>query len=279
MSAVLPIVSRLTPRVIRILGFNPGKMTLQGTNTYIIGTGKKRILLDTGEKGKKEYVNKLKELLHQESISIDQVIITHWHGDHIGGLGDITNIVGDGCIAWKYPRSDIKNESYDDLAIHNLKNQQELSVEGASLRIIYTPGHTTDHVVVYMKEENALFSGDCILGEGTAVFEDLYDYMKSLSIILNLKPDIIYPGHGPVLEAPAEKIEHYISHRNLRESQIKDVLKRKEKPLSEMDIVRIIYKDTPESLYLAASNNVNQHLLKLEKEGIVRKKESGWIMA
>ncbi|CAH1396949.1 unnamed protein product [Nezara viridula] len=279
MSAVLPIVSRLTPRVVRVLGCNPGKMTLQGTNTYIIGTGKKRILLDTGEKGKKDYIKKLKEFLHQESVSIEQVIITHWHGDHIGGLEDVTSIIGDGSIAWKFPRSDIKNESYDGITIHNLQDQQELSVEGASLRIIYTPGHTADHVVVYMKEENALFSGDCILGEGTAVFEDLYDYMKSLSIILNLKPDIIYPGHGPVLETPVEKIQYYINHRNLRESQIKDVLTRKEEPLSEMDIVRIIYKDTPESLYLAASNNVNQHLLKMEKEGIVHKKDSGWVLA
>ncbi|CAH1396950.1 unnamed protein product [Nezara viridula] len=168
MSAVLPIVSRLTPRVVRVLGCNPGKMTLQGTNTYIIGTGKKRILLDTGEKGKKDYIKKLKEFLHQESVSIEQVIITHWHGDHIGGLEDVTSIIGDGSIAWKFPRSDIKNESYDGITIHNLQDQQELSVEGASLRIIYTPGHTADHVVVYMKEENALFSGDCILGEDSS---------------------------------------------------------------------------------------------------------------
>ncbi|XP_066903270.1 beta-lactamase-like protein 2 homolog isoform X2 [Halyomorpha halys] len=277
MSTVLPIVSKLTPRVIRILGCNPGKMTLQGTNTYIIGTGKK-ILLDTGEKGKKDYINELKKILHQESASIEQVIVTHWHGDHIGGLRDVNSIIGDELSAWKYPRNDVKNESYDGITIHSLQNQQELSVEGASLRIIYTPGHTTDHVVVYMKEENALFSGDCILGEGTAVFEDLYDYMKSLNIILNLKPDVIYPGHGPVLETPVEKILYYINHRNQRESQIKEVLAKKEQPLSELDIVKIIYKDTPESLYLAASNNVNQHLLKMEKEGIVHKNERGWIL-
>lgn len=54
--------------------------------------------MDTGEKGKEDYINKLKELLHQESISIEQVIITHWHGDHIGGLGDVTHIIGDGKI-------------------------------------------------------------------------------------------------------------------------------------------------------------------------------------
>lgn len=87
-----------------------------------------------------------------------------------------------------------------------------------------------------------MFSGDCILGEGTAVFEDLSDYMKSLNLILGLKPDIIYPGHGPVIESPLPKIKFYIDHRMLREKQIFDFMKENVgKKITAMNIVKKIY--------------------------------------
>merc|ERR1712098_494724 len=102
------------------------------------------------------------------------------------------------------------------------------------------------------------------------VFESLYHYMKSLEIILSLRPSVIYPGHGPVIEDPIPKIEYYIKHRLAREAQILECLQSAgESGLGTMDIVRTVYKETPEKLWKAAEVNVKHHLEKLEKENKV----------
>ncbi|GFG34741.1 hypothetical protein Cfor_04621 [Coptotermes formosanus] len=100
--------------------------------------------------------------------------------------------------------------------------------------------------------------------------------MNSLHRILELKPTCIYPGHGPVVENPLPKIEYYINHRNKREEEILGVLKEKGTTMSEMDLVKIIYIDTPENLHTAAASNVNHHLCKLLKEKKVLQCGSKW---
>lgn len=67
-------------------------------------------------------------------------------------------------------------------------------------RIHHTPGHTTDHVIITLEEDEALFSADSVLGEGSTVFEDLKDYLNSLQLILDLNPKVIFPGHGSVIK-------------------------------------------------------------------------------
>ncbi|XP_068237612.1 beta-lactamase-like protein 2 homolog isoform X2 [Palaemon carinicauda] len=279
MSAVIPKVTHISPRIIRVLGCNPSPMTLQGTNTYLIGTGRRRLLLDVGEPGNNEYISQLAQVLKQNNASLEKIVISHWHHDHIGGLGDVLKVSQeDTPSVHKFPRNDAEEEpAIVDLL--SLTHQQEMKVEGATVRVHHTPGHTTDHVILELPEERAVFSGDCILGEGTAVFEDLHSYMGSLKAILDLEPEVIYPGHGPVIENPIERIKHYIDHRNQRESQIVEVLTESPKKfLKAMELVKTIYKETPEILHPAAEVNVNHHLEKLLKDGLVYRENNTWCL-
>ena len=111
--------------------------------------------------------------------------------------------------------------------------------------------------------------GDCILGETSAEFEDLYDYMNSLHKILKLNPATIYPGHGPVVKNGEERVRQYIEHRNKRNEQIMEALKSSKEPLNPEELVKIIYVGLNENLIHAAMFNVSNHLSALLKQNRV----------
>jgi ribonuclease/clavin/mitogillin len=155
---------------------------------------------------------------------------------------------------------------------------QTFQVDGASLRAVYSPGHAQDHMAFILEEEDAMFTGDNVLGHGTAVFEELATYLNSLEKMRGAFRGRAYPGHGAVIADGPSKIAEYVRHRKQREDQVIQVLKScKSSPGREagegevdewtsMEIVKIIYKDVPENLHLPANGGVMQILRKLEEE-------------
>ncbi|CZT20177.1 probable metallo-beta-lactamase domain protein [Ramularia collo-cygni] len=265
----LPDVERISPRVVRILGGNPSKYTLQGSNTYLIGQGRRRILLDTGE-GKPAWKATLQTVLKDENAVIEKVILTHWHGDHVGGVSQVLELCDEKPAVYKNQPGDGQT---------NFEDGEVFRTEGATLRAFHCPGHTVDHMAFILEEENAMFTADNVLGHGTAVFEDLTAYMDSLTRMEKVFSGRAYPGHGAVIQDGRAKIKEYISHRKQREQDVLGVLK--EKPTSgregwdSMDAVRIIYKDYPENLHEPAHGGLKQVLKKLESDGRVKQLEDG----
>jgi glyoxylase-like metal-dependent hydrolase (beta-lactamase superfamily II) len=221
--------------------------------------------LDTGEADNHEYLETLKHFLAENQINLHRIIITHWHDDHIGGLANIMRNIKTNCYAiqkYQLTEKDVGSQ----FKYNYLEDGEVIRTEGATLKFYHTPGHTEDHLVAVLAEDNTMFSGDCILGEGTAVFENLRKYMTSLGIILSLNPSTIYPGHGPVVDDPATKVREYIGHRLKRELEIMSALPFKEtEAITIAQIVDKVY-EIPDALKPAAGVNVGHHLSKLEEE-------------
>lgn len=240
----------------------------------MVGTGRDRLLIDTGE-GKPSWPSAIKTVLKEEGATIKEVIMTHWHRDHTGGQGDLLRMS---------PQTKVYKHMPDESQL-DIADGKTFVVEGASLRAVFSPGHTQDHMALVLLEEDAMFTGDNILGQGTAVFESLGDYMSSLERMQSAFGGRAYPGHGPVVEDGPGRVQQYLRHRQQREDQVLQVLRSsKSSPgrndgeaeaWTSMEIVNIVYKDVHESLHAPAEGGVVQILSKLAEEAKVTEDEAG----
>ncbi|KAH6884204.1 metallo-beta-lactamase superfamily protein [Thelonectria olida] len=253
-------VEDVTERVTRILGGNPGSMQLQGTNTYLVGSGSDKILIDTGE-GKPLWIENVIKLLEERDIDIIYVLLTHWHGDHTQGVPDL--------IAYNPAYTDRIYKNNPDPGQLPIADGQVFAVKGATIRAVHTPGHATDHMCFLLEEENALFTGDNILGHGYSVEEDLGEYLRSLKKTKSLKCAKGYPAHGIKIENLPAKIEQYIRHKEFREQQVLEALPSRKNGggVTVPDLLKRLHGDlSAEVMELALEPFINQVLWKLAEE-------------
>jgi glyoxylase-like metal-dependent hydrolase (beta-lactamase superfamily II) len=237
---------------------NPGPLTGEGTNTWMIA-GAEPTLIDAGV-GAPAHLAALADELAGQPLA--RVLVTHGHSDHASGAPALRG-------AWPGVELCRFGTSHEP-GWRMLHDGDRVHAGDATLEVIHTPGHAPDHVCFWNAASGDLFGGDLVLLETTVVIPaghggDLRAYLASLSRVAALEPVRIYPGHGPVIERPLDVIAGYIAHRRSRERQ---VIRCIEQGVRDPDqIVDRIYPALPSHLRDAARMTIVAHLEKLEHDG------------
>ena len=293
-------VETLSPRVTRVLGLNPSALTLRGTNTYLVGTGAERVLIDCGE-GRRGYADLLKGAMREAGVTrIAAVLCTHWHPDHVGGLASVRRALGENVPAYKVIRKDKGEHALSERtkgsvrAYVPIEDDDVIRVEGATLRALRTPGHTTDHACFALEEEGAIFAGDCVLNGSTTDFEDLTAYSTSLA---RLKDELasfarrgtalggknrLYPSHGDVVADGVAKVNGYIAHRVSRENMLLSTLREHVREgLTAWELTRAMYASLVSTLvlYTSCAKITRLHVQKMLDDGVVRESRTASALA
>jgi glyoxylase-like metal-dependent hydrolase (beta-lactamase superfamily II) len=243
-------VVAVTDRASCVLAANPGIMTLDGTNTWILREpgAARSIVVDPGPSDEAH----LQAVLAAAG-SVGLVLFTHRHFDHTEALGRFAELTG-------APSRSIDPEFTRGAS--PLVDGETLDVDGLLVDVVATPGHTTDSTCFRLVADGSLLSGDTILGRGTTVIAHpdgvLGPYLDSLAHIRELIEEglvtRILPGHGPVIDQPAAVVDFYLEHRAERLEQVRAALDAGAE--TARDVVEVVYADVDPILWGAAELSV-----------------------
>ena len=267
------IAQRVTPLVRRVLAPNPSAFTFMGTQTYIVGQADVAII----DPGPADAVHIDGILAATSGERITAIICTHTHRDHSPAAAPLKSATGAqiiGCAPLSIDDNGPRADAAFDTTYapdHVMSDGEQLTGPGWTLEAVATPGHTSNHICYHLVEENALFTGDHVMGWSTTVVSppdgDMADYMHSLDKLMARTDAVYYPAHGEPVTNPQQFVRGLAGHRKQRERQILRMLETGEGVITEM--VPKMYAGIDERLYGAAGRSVLAHLIDLRNRGRV----------
>ncbi|MFF5975297.1 MBL fold metallo-hydrolase [Streptomyces sp. NPDC012769] len=256
-----------TARAVNVLAPNPSAMTLDGTNTWIVAEPDSdlAVVVDPGplDEG---HLRRVVETAERLGKRVGLTLLTHGHPDHAEGAVRFAELTR------------TKVRALDPalrLGDEGLGARDVITTGGLELRVVPTPGHTSDSLSFHLPADRAVLTGDTILGRGTTIVAHpdgrLGDYLDSLRRLRSLTLDdgvhTVLPGHGPVLEDAQGAVEFYLAHRASRLAQVETAVESGLRTPSE--VVAHVYADVDRSLWPAAELSVRAQLDYLREHGLI----------
>jgi len=271
-------VDAVSPLIRRVIAANPGPFTFTGTGTYIVGRPAPGAGVAVIDPGPPDEAHLSALLTAVEGQGVSHVLVTHTHRDHSPLARPFAAAVGAPVLAARPPArivhaSGALDEDDDESFAPDvvLTGGEMLAGDGWTLEAMATPGHASNHMAFILREENALFSGDHVMGWSTTVVAppdgDMTAYMASLDAVIERGFSTIWPTHGAPITEPGPFLAAYKAHRLEREAQILGQLAAGPRRIPEM--VPALYAAVDSRLWPAAGLSVWAHLIALEQAGQV----------